>query len=301
MFNDKFNTNDKTEASNLKKYLKLGAYSLTGLIIAWNSFVTIDETQVGIDYTFGKLTTKSTEDLRTPGFNPKFPWTTVKKVRVDLQHMDIKEMRTNTKDNQQITMDNTVFFKLAKNQVINIYRNNPDWDSKLESGVISSVKSALGQTEAEKVAFQRDKIMMDVTKETQHQIKQSLGIDVQQVLMPNYDFDKPYQNAVSGAAIQKAELVKKQTQLEQSSIDAKRTIVGAQAKADAERIAADAQAYVTTKTKDAEAAGFSRVQSVIGMQNMATYLTTSRWNGVGPVAVGTANISDVSKLVPAMR
>ena len=281
----------------MKKYGKwLGGGAAVGLL-ALNSMTIVDETERGLTYRFSKLLTKDKSELRQPGLNFHWPWETIKEVRTDLQHIEIKDMHTYTKDNQPITLEITPFFKLEEDNLVNIYRNNPDWETKLVSATTDAVKSALGHTEAQNVAQHRDSIMIEVTKETATQVQDLLNIGVASVLMPNYDFNDEYETAVAKASNEKAALNAKQTQYEQSLIDKKKKIVDAEAASESEKLKADGEAYATLTRKKAESEGFKLVQGVIGEQNMGTYLFTSNWDGKTPVAVGTGNFFDVSKYV----
>ena len=270
---------DSDDDFNTGKLVKQIALGVTALTLLWSSFTTLKETERGIKYRFGKMVSQNKDDLLGPGFNPKWPWISVKKARVDLQHIDIEKMTTNTKDNQVITVENTIFFTTPEEDLVTIYKKNPDWEHKLEKASTDAVKSALGHTEAQNVASMRDSIMDNVTKETKSQIKDLLHIDIDRVLMPNYDFDDDYQKAVSAASNEKAILTGKQTKLLQDSIERQRTIMRTKASADSVKLAAEADAYAITTRKNAEAEGFERIQKVIGHDNMSMYMWSNKWDG----------------------
>lgn len=54
-----------TQNKGLFKKIGLGVASV---LLAWNSFTMLDETERGLQYRFGKLVTNNTEDLVKPGF-----------------------------------------------------------------------------------------------------------------------------------------------------------------------------------------------------------------------------------------
>lgn len=251
------------------------------------SCVQTDETERTATYTMGKLDTVNSSQLRGPGVSLKIPFVqSVAKMRVDQQDVTYKGVSTYTKDNQVITAKLTVIYRIPEDQIPNILRNNPDYMSKMEQTVMDSAKSALGQQEAQNVAQNRERIMISVTEQTQRQVKKLLGIQVVDVKMPNFDFDDAFEAAVSQAANAKADLQKKQTELQQAEVDAKKV-----------RVDADAEAYKKQAEAEGEAKGFERIAEAVGRENMDTYLITKKWNGKIPVVAGEgASIVDVGAL-----
>jgi regulator of protease activity HflC (stomatin/prohibitin superfamily) len=282
----------------------VGAALAASLVFGGSPVVQIDQTQVGIDYSLGRMTTQDVSQLRQPGLNFKLPFVQeIRKVTVSQQQRGYKEVATYTKDNQKITASLSVFFRVPVSQMIEIYKNNPDWELKLETAIENSYKNALGKEEAQFVAQNREEIMRKVTEETRSEVGRLLGIEITQVLMPNYDFNKEFETAVADAANAKAELSKKQTQLEQERIDAQKAVVRAQGERDSAKAKAEGDAYAieanaraqaqgTLLQKEAEAKGYQAIVDAIGKENMDTYLRTNKWNGTGglvPLVNGGGN------------
>lgn len=277
----------------LMKQIFAGTAAVVALGAGFSSFTTLDQTQLGINYQFGKMDTQNAGELRGPGFSLKAPWTSVTKVNIDLQQADLKDVETYTKDNQIIKAQLSVFYKLPASEIVNIYKNNPDYESKLEKTVLDAAKSALGRTEAQNVAQNRDAIMKQVTKETADQVKDLLGIDIVSVKMPNFDFNQEFDQAVAKAANAKAVLNQKQTELEQQKVEKEKTIVNAQATAEQTKLQADADAYQQRVKLEADAKGklavqlaqaqgLEKIKAAVGEQNMGTYLYTQAWKGDMP-------------------
>jgi regulator of protease activity HflC (stomatin/prohibitin superfamily) len=295
-----------------KRVIATAGAAVRGLLTVFNSVSFVGQTERGIDYRFGKIVTDNTADLRTPGLNFKTPFVdSIAKVRTDLQQANYTSLETYTKDNQTIHADLSVFFKIAPDKILEIARNNPDWEAKLETTAINSFKSALGDEEAQNVAQHRADIMKRVTQETAARVMGLLGIEITDVQMPNYNFDKEFVDAVAKAANAKADLNRKQTELEQAKVDAQSAVARQQGISDAQRVEADAKAYVTRQTAQAdadgnlakataEAKGFDAIAKSIGQGNMQTYMLTKRWNGSVPtVSGGNANVLDLRTLAPA--
>jgi regulator of protease activity HflC (stomatin/prohibitin superfamily) len=282
----------------------------------FNSVVTIDQTERGLDYKFREMMTQDAGQLRQPGLSFKLPFvSSVKPINIALQQRDYENVMTYTKDNQVIDARLSVMFRIPEGKIIEIYSNNPDWESKLEKAVLDSAKSAFGRQEAQNVAQNREKIMEEVTQETAAKVRDLLGLEVQSVLMPNFDFDDAFEHAVSQAANAKAELNRKQTELEQQKVEKEKTIVNAEASAEAQKKAADAEAYqISMKAKadadglllrkEAEAAGFQKVVNAIGKDNIDVYLITGTWDGKGNIVPtvngsgGGGTIVDLRQIAP---
>lgn len=268
-----------------KTWIGLGA-AFAAVCTIPGAIVVTDETERRATYTMGKLDTQDASDLRQPGPSMKIPFfQSTKALRVDQQDVTYNEVSTYTKDNQVITAKLTVIYRIPEDQIPNILRNNPDYMSKMEQTVLDAAKSALGQQEAQNVSQNREKIMLEVTQQTQRQVKSLLGIQVVAVKMPNFDFDKAFENAVSDASNAKAALNKKRTELEQANVDAEKR-----------RVEADAAAYETRIKAEEEAKGFEKIAAAVGRENMDTYLTTKVWNGQTPVVTGGSSIVDLGTI-----
>jgi membrane protease subunit HflC len=282
---------------NLNTKTVVGVFGVAALGVAslmgGSPIVQIDQSQVGIDYSLGRMTTENVAQLRQPGLNFKLPFVQdIRKVNITQQQRDYTGVATYTKDNQKITANLSVFFRVPTGKIVEIYKNNPDWESKLEAAIENSYKNALGKEEAQFVAQNREEIMKKVTTETQTEVNRLLGIEITQVLMPNYDFNKEFDVAVADAANAKAELSKKQTLLEQQRVDAQTAVAKAQGEPDSAKAKAEGDAYAIEATakaqangirlqKEAEAAGFKAIVDAVGKENIDTYLKTNKWKGEG--------------------
>lgn len=283
---------------------KVGAIgaALLSLFTVFGSATVMPETSRGVDYRFGKITTVDTAQLRKPGLNFKTPFVdSIIKIPIDLQHRDYENVDTYTKDNQIIHAKLAVMFKIPEGEILRVLRNNPDWESKLERAVLASFKDALGHEEAQNVAQNREKVMKAVSDETQLKVRELLGFEVTQVLMPNFDFDDDFEKAVSTAANAKADLNRKQTELEQEKVEAQKKIAQADGAAQSTRKTADANAYRIDVESKSQAEAYNRISQAVGPGNMGTYLTTSKWNGTVPsVSGGSGTVVDMRQLAPVV-
>jgi regulator of protease activity HflC (stomatin/prohibitin superfamily) len=204
-------------------------------------------------------------------------------------------------------------FRVPEGKLVEIYKNNPDWQSKLQTTVFDAAKGALGQIEAQNVALNRESIMQKVTKETQEKVSSLLGIEVVDVKMPNFDFTDDFERSVSQAAQAKAVLNQMQTELEQRKVEAEKTVVDAEAQAKKQKAMAEADAYATKVSMEAkanglllvataESRGFEQMKAAVGVENMQTYLLTKAWNGQMPwvAGTGTTPVLDMRGFMPSL-
>jgi membrane protease subunit HflC len=308
---------------SIPKIVGTVAISLGALTTAWNSFVVIEQTERGIDYRMGKMTTENAAQLRQPGLSLKTPFlTSVTKVRVDLQDRVYPKQETFTKDNQTIHSDLAVTFRIPEGNLVSIFKNNPDFESKLENTVLNGTKALFGQQEAQNIAQNRGEIVKSITEETQKEVAQLLGIEVVKVQLPNFDFDKQFKKAVADAANAKAVLNQKQTELEQQKVERDKTGVNAEGAATKQRLEAEAAAYATKQAADAsayktttestaqaeanlrlsaaEATGYKRISAAIGPGNVSTYIKTKQWDGAYPKVMSSGGGSPIIVPVPGL-
>lgn len=285
---------------------------LAALVTVANTVVITGETERGVDYQFGKITSQEGQ-LRQPGLSLKIPYMqSVQKMRVDQQKADFGNVQTYTRDNQVITASLSILFKTPEGSLLHILRNNPDYKDQMEKIVMDVVKSELGKQDAQNIASNREAIMKNVSIAVAKNVKDLLNIEVIDVQMPNFDFDESFENAVADAANAKAELSKKKTELEQQEVEKAKTIVNAEAAAAKKKLDADAAAYEKEVTyqadakgrlalAQAEAKGFNEIASSIGRDNMDVYMQTKAWDGKLPtVSGGASTILDARTVAPAI-
>jgi regulator of protease activity HflC (stomatin/prohibitin superfamily) len=325
MFTDK---NGDLSFKKIAGTVALGVAGVVGVAAAVDSVVIVDQTERGIDYRMGKMTTTDGKDLRQPGFSLKTPFlTSVKKVRLDKQDVLYEKQETFTKDNQTIHGDLAVTFRIPEGNIVSIYKNNPNYESILKNTVLNATKTMFGQQEAQNVAQNRGDIVKKITEETQKEVGALLGIEVIKVQLPNFDFDEQFRRAVADAANAKAVLNQKQTELEQQRVEKDKAIVNAEARAGEQKAKSDADAYSTQRAAEAEikaaeaqataaksqaeaqltlasseAGSLAKIRAAVGPQNMGTWLTTKVWKGDVPqVVAGGGASAPIVIPVPSLR
>ncbi len=293
MFKQKLFDQDGFNAAGLPKIFVSAAAGLAVLTTAMGSAYSVDETQRGLQYQFGELQTTQQTEVIGPGLHFKVPFIqAVKKYNVSFEQENLKDVQTYTRDNQKITSNLSYLYRAPQSSLIRLARENPDWEAKMQTAVIDSVKGALGQYDATAIALNRNAIMASVTKQVSEKVKGLYGVEVRDVQMTNFDFSDAFEKGVETASAAKNDQIRKKTELENARIDAEKTVVNEQAKADASRLATDAQAYNSLKIKQSEADGFRAIAGSIGESRMGDYLYTQKWNGSVPTIQGGATIAD---------
>ncbi|PZQ47874.1 MAG: hypothetical protein DI551_02615 [Micavibrio aeruginosavorus] len=294
MYKEKLFDDGGFNPGGLKKIFTYLAGGLAGLSVIMGSAYSVDETQRGLEYQMGKLVTTNQNDIVKPGLNFKIPFVqSVKKFPVSFQQMNLQDVQTYTKDNQVITANLSYLYRAPESSLIRLARENPDWEAKMQTAVIDSVKGALGQYDATAVALNRNAIMAAVTKQVSNKVRGLYGIEVRDVQMTNFDFSDAFEKGVERASQAKNDQIRKRTELENARIDAQKKVVDATATADASRLSTDAEAYKSRTIKEAEADGFKVISAAIGQQNMKDYLYTQKWKGNVPAVQGGNSITDL--------
>lgn len=301
IFKEKIFDEEGFNPRSIPKIFGTAAAGIAALTAAFGATYSVDETQRALVYQFGQLTTTSQKDVVGPGLHFKLPFVqSVKKYNVSFEQENLKDVQTYTKDNQVITANLSYLYRAPRTNLIRLARENPDWEAKMQTAVIDSVKGALGQYDATAIALNRNAIMAAVTKQVSQKVKNLYGIEVRDVQMTNFDFTDAFEKGVETAAAAKNDQIRKRTELENARIDAEKTVVQERAKADASRISTDAEAYKSLTVKQAEASGYREIAGSIGAANMDDYLYTQKWNGTVPQIQGGQTIADARGVAAAI-
>ncbi|MFZ4762788.1 MAG: SPFH domain-containing protein [Alphaproteobacteria bacterium] len=255
-----------------------GGLTLTTI---FTSVQTLKQTEVGVDYEFGRIVTLKPSEFRQPGLSFKLPWRSVKAMDLSQQHLEIGNLETYTKDNQKIHVELTVIYRIPQDKVIEILERNPNYQQTLQSTATNAMKIVLGKNNAQDIAFNREQIIKDVTVEVEREASKLLGLEIVTTQVANFKFEQGFEQGIAQAAQAKAVLTQKQTEQQQIEVEAKTTAIKAQGDANAIKINADATAYATQKQAEA----YRTLVKEIGSENVAAYFLTQKWNGQVPAVL----------------
>jgi len=271
--------------------------ALTSVAAAYDSFFTIAETERGLMYNMGKLAANDVSDLRKPGLNFKLPFVqSVKKMPIGQQQIPLENENIYTKDSQDLNATILLTYNLPEANLINIARRNPDYGRVLVDTVRQALKDSFGRKEATDIPATRNAIMRDATDNARTLVNNQLGINIQNITMPNFDYNNAFKSAIVRATQMKAEAERARQEVEKIKAESDSKRETAHALADVARTTADANLYKAQK----EAQGIQAITGAIGEKNLPQYWAMQRWNGQLPtVTGGSVPVVDVSKITGA--
>ena len=240
-------------------------------VIGLSSICTVSEGYIGVKYRFGKIVA---DDLQ-PGLNFKVP--VIETVsRVDVREQ-IYESNTTayTKDTQ--TVENLQFklnYYYDRAQLSNLIRNigiNNVETKLVIPQMMSIVKNEIGQFKAEELIQNRTVVQENI----ETKIAESLGKDgiiVTSFALENVDFEDGFEEAVRAKVVAEQEALKMQNKTVEKEELARQTVIEAQAKADSQKLEADAQAYSIKVVQD----------QLSTSPEYLEYAKIQKWNGQFP-------------------
>lgn len=265
----------RRRGKSLKRVIILVIVLLVAAIFLFSSTCTISEGYIGVKYRFGKIVA---DDLQ-PGLNFKLP--VVESVtRVDIREQ-IYESSTNayTKDTQ--TVENLQFklnYYYDRGELSNIIRNIGinNVESKLViPQLMSIVKNEIGQFKAEELIQNRTVVQENIEDKIYESLKQN-GIIVTSFALENVDFEDGFEEAVRAKVVAEQEALKMQNKTKETEELARQTVISAQAKADSQKIEAEAQAYNIKVIQD----------QLNTSPQYLEYEKIQKWNGQFPQVMG---------------
>lgn len=265
----------RRRGKSMKRIVILVIVLLLAAIFLFSSTCTISEGYIGVKYRFGKIVA---DDLQ-PGLNFKLP--VVESVtRIDIREQ-IYESSTSayTKDTQ--TVENLQFklnYYYDRGELSNIIRNIGinNVESKLViPQLMSIVKNEIGQFKAEELIQNRTVVQENIEDKIYESLKLN-GIIVTSFALENVDFEDGFEEAVRAKVVAEQEALKMQNKTKETEELARQTVIEAQAKAESQRIEADAQAYNIQVIQD----------QLNASPQYLEYEKIQKWNGQFPQVMG---------------
>ncbi len=261
-----------------KKWGRTVALIVLGVIVllgVFSSLCTVSEGYVGVKYRFGKIV----DDRMAPGLNFKIP--IVETVtRVDVREQ-IYETSTNayTKDTQtvenlRIKLNYCYDQSALSNLIRNIGINNVE--SKLIVPQVQSiVKNEIGQFRAEELIQNRSVVQNNIQQKLAESLSPN-GIVVTAFAIEDIDFENGFEEAVRAKVVAEQEALKMQNKTKETEELARQAVIEAQAKADSEKIQAEAEAYSIRLVQE----------ELTNSPQYIEFEKIKRWNGQLPQAIG---------------
>lgn len=276
------------------KLAALGGAGLLALAAAYSGTTVIDQSDRGLVYTFGKLSSLTKDEIRQPGLNFSIPFVQeISKKKVVLQEILLPQESIYTKDSQEIKGNVSIQFRTPEDSLIHIALNNPLYQNILISNVRQALKDTFGKTEATSIASNRDEVMIRASKNVKDTVENALGVEVSRIQLPDFEFEANFKASIVSAMSMKAEAEKAKLAVAKAESEADSSIQAARGRAESTKLQAEADFVKAQKAADGElyklnkqAEGQQRLAAAIGQNNLASYWFNQTWNGALPTVNG---------------
>lgn len=252
------------------RFVALCAGAAAIALLSFGSFYTIDQGERGVILHNG-LAVSTAE----PGLHFKIPffesvvkvpvtqqvtyWTCVAGTQCSAEER--AEMQAYSQDQQPAAMRVTVSWHVPASDALKLYSEYGNLDN-LEGRLIArhapqDVKTVFGKYTAVSVIQNRAQFNADVQKEVEAGMDGPVQIDSVQV--ENIDFSDAYEKSVEARMTAQVEVQKLEQQRQQQEVQAKITVINAQAAADAQLAEATAKAKAVQVAGDAQATAIKAI------------------------------------------
>lgn len=251
---------------------------VVALILIFNSFSVVNEGFIGVKYRFGKIVNS---DL-TAGLNFHIPF--IEEIRpVDIREQ-VYEVETDAYTSDTQTVD-ALRLKLNYcydgSQLPEIIRSIgvENVETKLLVPNVAKIsKDEIGKVKAEDLVQNRSTVQ-NAIYESLKETLEGQGIVVSAFAIENISFDDAFEQSIQAKVIAAQDALKMQNKTAEKEEEAKQQVIAAQAKADSEKIQADAEAYAIQKVQE----------QLTNSPNYIDYMKIQNWDGKLPAAVGDVN------------
>lgn len=268
------------------------------MTIVFGSWYTIAQTERGIVLRNGAYV-----DTAEPGLHFKMPWVssvitwpvtqqvtywTCNGGSTSCHEGEYREMPGYSNDQQPANLRVTISWHTPPDQVANAYKEYGTI-ANLESRLIArkapqDIKTIFGQYTAQTVIQQRAKFNADVQALIEKDISGPVVIDSVQI--ENIDFSDAYEKSVEAAMQARVEVQRIEQQQQQQEVQARITIINAQAAADAKVAAAKGDAEATRLRGEAEATAIkARGDALRENPNLISLTQAEKWDGKLPTTM----------------
>lgn len=286
------------------KVLKLGI-AVAALIVLYQArpFTTVAEYERGVVTRFGSI-------VRTaePGFNFRIP--VIEAVHifpVNIQSLVVDNVQTYTIDNQQLTARININFSIPPDGVVNIYKNVPDYQVRLQTMVIDRFKNALGKLNVVDVTKNRADIAASIFNNIKDESQRLYGLTVVDLQIINIDYTNEFEQATERAMTAKAVVEQREQEKRQAEVEAAKAAIIAKGEANAKIEAAkgEAEAKLAIARANAESIrmeGLARAEALKAQSSVVTkelvdMKKAEQWNGQLPAQMlgGTIPLMQIDK------
>ncbi len=259
------------------KLLFRGIAIFAAAVLLISSIKSIPEGCIGIKYQFGKIVRT---DLQA-GLNFMLPF--VQSIElVDIREQ-VNETTTSayTKDTQTVErIICTLNYSYMGTELPNIIRNIGvhNVESKLIIPQVNSIlKNEVGKYKAEEL-IQNRATMQEAVEDVLRESLSKSGITVHAFNVKDIDFEDSFEDVIRAKVAAEQDAMRKKNETVAKEEEARQLVIAAQAKADAKKLEADAEAYAISKVQEQlkSSPEYNELQKI------------QKWNGALPSVMGNS-------------
>lgn len=254
---------------------------LFGVSIIFGSWYTIDQGERGVLLRNGAIT-----GTAEPGLGFKAPFVdSVVEISVQSQSRRYEQVESYSRDQQLATLVLSVNYRIASDQVEEVYSQYGGADGLLtrlvDRRVYELAKTVFGRFNASTAIQERGRLNSEIATAIQTAVVGPVIIEAVQI--EDISFSAVYEQSIEARMLAEVEVQKRQQELAQQKVQAEITVTQAQAQADAVVAAAKAQADATRLAGEAEADAI-RAKGDALRQNpeLIGLVTAESWDGKLP-------------------
>lgn len=270
-----------------------GVMVVGGIIIS--SPYQINQREVGVLTRNGVF-----KEIEEPGLHIKLPFIdSVYQYPTSIESINVENDSTKASDAQEIHADLTIWYQIPKESVKRIYYEyGNNYQEAIKKKFLNAFREEIGKSDVNNVISHQHIIEMNVRQSMIRELKESMGVDLNDMQIMNYGFSKAFSKAIDDNTSARAQGVQAKIARDTALVVAEKYQVEAKAKADAQRKAADGEAYSITALAQAEAnktrlngqamADSIRAQTeaLKSSPEYVHYTAANKWDGKLPVNIG---------------
>lgn len=282
------------------------AAALVACWLLFNSFYTIQPTELAFTRTFGRVDQPPTRPVG-PGVHLKLPFVTdVDRIQVSTDTVSPPEnLRVLSHDGQVISLGVSLTRRIPPDAVYNLLYNtggvgNVDIDRNIFAILSDRTMTIFGREDVLNIAAERERIIGLMKTVISQDLRRLFGVELVDLQITGFRFSPEYEHAVNENTLAKTNAYRAEQVLKQKQIEAQQAAAEAKGFADAaiEKARGQSQSTLLNATADARATEIHasadsnaiklRVEAAGGAEGYTKIMaadTLKRWNGQTPQTV----------------
>jgi len=264
-----------------------GVAAIAVAFSAMGSWYTVDQTQRAALLRFGAVISTV-----LPGLHFKMPWIeSVYKIDMQTHTKTWQRLEAYSSDQQPASIRVSVTMHVSPDKIIDMYaRFGGDLDAAIERiiapHVMEKVKVVFGQYTAAKAISNRAQLNADTVAALTEAIAYDPVFAIESTQIEDITFSPEYIKSVEARMQAEVEVQKLRQNLEREKIQADIAVTQANGRAASVRAEADAKAYATVQTGNAEATAIkARGDALAQNSNIIALTQAERWDGKLPTTM----------------